>query len=73
MTAPNRGEPTDRVVVSMSQRISSLGNEVVREIADRLKVDPKIVLRAMLNVALHHQRELTEAIDELRGVDFGNW
>lgn len=39
-----------------------VSQEVVEEIAARCSVDPNIVLQAMLTVALHHQRELQEAI-----------
>lgn len=55
----------DPVVTRLSQpppRISALGQQVVEEIAARCAVDVNIVLRAMLTVALHHQRELQEAI-----------
>lgn len=48
-------------------RISVFGNTVVAEISDQFKVDKKVVIRACLVVALLHQDELTEAIEELRG------
>jgi hypothetical protein len=60
-------------VVPMAHRLSQLGTHVVSDIAARLDVEPKVVLRAMLSVALHHQGELRKAIEQYKDLDFTEW
>jgi predicted regulator of amino acid metabolism with ACT domain len=55
-------------VSSIAPRITNLGNRVVSEIAERCGVDRTVVMRAMMTVSLHHQRELMETIDHLRDI-----
>lgn len=55
-------------VSSIAPRISNLGNRVVCEIAERCGVDRMVVMRSMMTVSLHHQRELMETIDHLRNM-----
>lgn len=47
-------------------RIPSLGRDVVCEIAARLNADERVVMRAMMAVALHHQKELAQAVAEFK-------
>lgn len=60
-------------VLPLAHRLSQLGSHVISDIAARLDVEPKVVLRAMLTVALHHQGELLTAIDQYRELDFTEW
>lgn len=64
---------TSANVLPLAHRLSQLGSHVISDIAARLDVEPKVVLRAMLTVALHHQGELVKAVEEFRDLDFTEW
>lgn len=64
---------TSGKVVPLTHRLSQLGSAVVSDISARMDVDPKVVLRALLTVALHHQGELRKSIEEFRSLDFSEW
>lgn len=69
----NQASGSGNVVVTMAPRISGFGAEVVQDIAARLHTDPRLVMRAMLHVALHHQSELREVIAKMSGLDLSEW
>lgn len=72
LSRPARVVPQLALVGALPPRISKFGSDVVTDIAARLGVDHRVVMRAMLTVALHHQKELENTIKRLTdaGPDF---
>jgi len=70
---PGPAHEHDGKILVMTPRLSLLGTQVVGDLAARLGTEPRLVMRALLHVGLHHQGELRDAVESMRELDLSNW